>query len=893
MPRPSLTDRLLGGTEAKLILISAPAGFGKSTLLAEWLAKPTDGSVTAWLSLDAGDDHPSQFWPHLIAALQTAIPGVGMTSLALLESPDRSVETIVAPLLNELDALSHGVVLVLDDYHMIDSQDIQRGMSFVLDHLPAHVRLVIATRVDPALPLARMRARGDLIEIRASDLRFTPDEAVAYFNGVMGLGLTAADVAALEARTEGWIAALHLAGLSMQGRDDPAGFIASFAGDDRYIVDYLVEEVLQRQTERVRTFLLQTSILSRLNGSLSDAVTGQVGGKAMLEALERQNLLLIPLDDRRDWYRYHHLFADVLQARLRDEQPELVGELHRRATEWFEQNGERAEAIRHAMAAKDFARAADLVELAMPDTGRERQEATLRQWLEALPDEVIRVRPVLSNGYAGSLLVRGETQGVEARLQDAERGLQERPHARDSVGDRDSAMVVVDEDAFRTLPARISMHRAGLARLRGDIDGTIAHARRTRELVGEDDDLGQGAASTLLGLAYWTRGDLEAATDLYLGALARFEKVGYRSDAVGLALALADMRMAQGRLHDAMGMYERGLEIATRGPIVARGAADMHVGISEILRQRDDLVGATQHLQQARELGDENGLPQNPYRSRVAAAGIRWAHGDVSGALELLGEADRLYFSDFAPDVRPVDAVRARVWLSEGRVPEAQRWAREHGLSAADDLTYVREFEYATLARVLLAQGIADGAEDPIRAAIGLTERLLTAAEAGGRNGSALDILIVQALARHAADDPDGATAALARAIEIAEPEGYVRLFIDEGPSMVALLKLAAKDRNAPGYVRQLLAASTVARPGEGVAAQPLIEPLSERELEVLRLLQSDLDGPSIARELTVSLPTVRTHTSNIYSKLGVTNRRAAVRRAGELGLLSPTSDRA
>ena len=437
------------------------------------------------------------------------------------------------------------------------------------------------------------------------------------------------------------------------------------------------------------------------------------------------------------------------------------------------------------------------------------------------------------------------------------------------------------------------MHRAGLARLRGDIDGTIAHARRTRELVGEDDDLGQGAASTLLGLAYWTRGDLEAATDLYLGALARFEKVGYRSDAVGLALALADMRMAQGRLHDAMGMYERGLEIATRGPIVARGAADMHVGISEVLRQRDDLVGATQHLRQAAELGDENGLPQNPYRSRVAAAGLRWAHGDVSGALELLGEADRLYFSDFAPDVRPVDAVRARVWLSEGRVPEAQRWAREHELSAADDLTYVREFEYATLARVLLAEGIAYGAGDPIRAAIGLTERLLTAAEAGGRNGSALDILIVQALARHAADDPDGATAALARAIEIAEPEGYVRLFIDEGASMVALLKLAAKDRNAPGYGRHLLAASTVARPKEGVAAQPLIEPLSDRELEVLRLLQSDLDGPNIARELTVSLPTVRTHTSNIYSKLGVANRRAAVRRAGELGLLPPTSDRA
>ena len=349
------------------------------------------------------------------------------------------------------------------------------------------------------------------------------------------------------------------------------------------------------------------------------------------------------------------------------------------------------------------------------------------------------------------------------------------------------------------------------------------------------------------------------------------------------------MRMAQGRLHDAMSTYERGLEIATGGPIVARGAADMHVGISEVLRQRDDLAGAAQHLQQARDLGEENGLPQNPYRSRVAAAGIRQARGDLTAALELLGEAGRLYFSDFSPEVRPVDALKARVWLNQGRVPEALRWARERGLTAADDLTYVREFEHATLARALVAQG----GEDPVRAAIDLTDRLLVAAEAGRRNGSAIDVLIVQALARHASGDLDGAKTALGRAVAIAQPEGYVRIFIDEGSTMVALLKLAAKDRNASSYVRNLLAASTVAGQGETVAAQPFIEALSDRELEVLRLLQSDLDGPDIARELTVSLPTVRTHTSNIYSKLGVTNRRAAVRRAGELGLLSTTSDRA
>jgi LuxR family maltose regulon positive regulatory protein len=893
VPRPSLTGRLLGGSESKLTLISAPAGFGKSTLLAEWLAVPTDGSVTAWLSLDAGDDHPSTFWPHLIAALQTAQPGIGAKSLSLLESPDRSIEAVLAPLLNELDALTHDIVLVLDDYHVIDSSGIQIGMSFVLDHLPARVRLVIATRIDPALPLARLRARGQLIEIRAADLRFTPDEAVAYFNGVMDLGLTTADVEALEGRTEGWIAALQLAGLSMQGRDDVAGFIAGFAGDDRYIVDYLVEEVLQLQSERVHTFLLETSILSRLNGPLSDAVTGQGGGKAMLEALERQNLLVIPLDDRRDWYRYHHLFADVLQARLRDDRPERVAELHRRATEWYEQVGERAEAIRHAMAGKDFARAADLVELAMPETSRDRQDATLRRWLEALPEEVIRARPVLSNGYAGSILVRGETAGVEARLQDAERWLESEDGAPTPDGAPGSSMVVVDQDAVRTLPARIAMHRAGLARLEGDVDGTIAHARRVLDLVGDDDDLGIGSGSTLLGLAYWTRGDLEAASDLYVGAMAHFEKAGYRSDAIGLALALADIQITQGRLHDAMRTYERGLELAAGGAaVVLRGAADMHVGISEILRERDDLIGATQHLRQARDLGDENGLPQNPYRSRVAAAGIRRAEGAFEAATELLAEAGRLYFSDFSPQVRPVDALEARLWLNQGRLPEALGWAREKGLSAADDLTYVREFEHATVARVLVAQGIHEGADKTVRAAIDLTEKLLVAADAGRRDGSAIDILIAQALARRAYNDPEGAKTALDRAVAIAEPEGYVRIFIDEGPPMTTLLKAAAKDRHASAYVRRLLAATAVAGPTDAAVAQPLLEPLSERELDVLRLLESDLDGPDIAQTLTVSLPTVRTHTSNIYSKLGVTNRRAAVSRAAELGLLSRSTDR-
>jgi len=889
--RPHLTDRVRRGAQSKLTLVSAPAGFGKSTLLAEWLGdRSAEGSRTAWLSLDPGDNVPVTFWTNVIAALRTVTPTIGARALTLLESPDVDTEAVLAPLLNELNALPDDQVLVLDDYHAVESPEIQSGMAFLLEHLPAHVHLVIATRADPALPLARLRARGDLIEIRAVDLRFTPDEASAFLNEVMTLGLTAGDVAVLEGRTEGWIAAIQLAGLSMQGREDIAGFIERFAGDDRYIVDYLVEEVLERQPDQVRMFLLETSILSRLSGPLADAITGQGGGKAMLEALERQNLLLVPLDDRREWYRYHHLFADVLLAHLRDERPDHLPALHRRAAEWFEHEGDRPEAIRHAIAGGDFGRAADLIELAMPASGRARQEATLRRWLDALPDELIRTRPVLSNGFAGSILVRGETDGVEARLRDAERWLE--VVAAGAPGERPAGMVVADEDAFRKLPGALAIHRAGLSRLRGDVAGTIAHARRALELIDAEDDLGQGAGSALLGLAYWTNGDLEAASSLYAGALARIEKAGFRSDAIGVSLALADMRIAQGRLHDAMRTYDRGLEIAAdRGGVSLRGAADMHVGISEILRQRDDLAGAARHLQQAMDLGEANGLPQNPYRSRVAAAGIRQAEGDPGAALELLVESDRVYTTDYSPEVRPVGALIARSWIAAGKLSEARRWARERSLSAEDELDYVREFEHLTLARLILAEAARDRSDEAISVAIDLLERLLVAAEEGGRTGSVIEILIVQALARRAGDDVPGALGSLRRAVALAEPEGYVRVFADEGPPMAALLKLAAQRRDASPYLRRLLAATVTdaARPPED---QPLIEPLSERELDVLRFLESELDGPDIASELGLSVATVRTHSRNIYAKLGVNNRRAAVRRANELGLLSRVRDR-
>ena len=504
------------------------------------------------------------------------------------------------------------MVLLLDDYHLIEAREIQDGMAFLLEHQPAQVHLVLASRADPPLPVARLRGRGELVEIRAADLRFTADEAAQYLNEVMGLDLTTEQVAALDTRTEGWITAIQLAALSMQGRSDIAGFIAGFAGDDRYIVDYLAEEVLQRQPEHRRTFLRQTSILSRLNGSLCEAVTTQPGGQAMLEALDRGNLFLVPLDDRRQWYRYHHLFADVLQARLLDEQPDALPALHRRASDWYEQNGELPEAVSHAMAGQHFERAAELVERAIPELRQGRQDATLLRWLEALPDEVVRVRPVLSIEFIGALMTVGKLEGVEARLRDAERWL----------------AAATDEVAFRRLPGVIAMYRAGLAQLRGDVPGTLTNAARALELSDEDDHVGRGAAAALLGLAYWTSADLDAALRWYTEGMASLAQAGHTADLVAGAVTLADLRIAQGRLREASSLYEQGLQRALdHGVPALRGAADMHAGISQIRYERNDLDAALQQVQLSRDLGPAAGFAQNEYRWRVALARIRLAQG--------------------------------------------------------------------------------------------------------------------------------------------------------------------------------------------------------------------------------------------------------------------------
>ncbi|WP_138756881.1 LuxR C-terminal-related transcriptional regulator [Modestobacter altitudinis] len=891
--RPRLAEHLDRGAEGALTLVSAPAGFGKTTLLTEWLATGgATGQAVAWLSLDERDNDPTVFWTYVVAALRSAAEGVGAGALALLQSPQSSTDAVLATLVNELSEIGDDVVLVLDDYHLIHTAEVHHGLTFLIEHLPAQIHLVIASRADPALPLARLRARGDLVELRATDLRFTAEEAADYLTEAMRLRLTAGDVAVLEGRTEGWIAALQLAALSLQGRDDPAGFIADFAGDDRYIVDYLVEEVLARQSDQVRSFLLQTSVLTRLTGPLCDAVTGTDGGKAMLEALDRANLFLVPLDDRRRWYRYHHLFADVLQAYLHDEQPDAVAGLHRRAGDWHAANGERAEAAHHALAGGDAARAADLIELMLPALQQGRQEATIRRWLAALPADVLQTRPVLSIGYTAALMVSGEIEGVEAHLRDAERWVIAAPGDGQTVGVESAGMVVVDADAFRRVPSAISLYRAGQALLSGNTADTIRHARTALDLAGDDDHLSRGPAAGLLGLAYWTGGDLEAGYRWYADCAAHLERAGHLSDVAGCTIALADIRIAQGRLRDAMSTLERVLRLVTpeTGPVL-RGAADLHVALAGVLIERGDLEAARGHLTTSRELGEHAGLPQTPYRWLVAMARMAEAEGDLDGALAPLDEAQFRYAGDYFPDVRPVAAVRARLLARHGRWADVLAWAAERGLTVEDAPEYLREFEHVTLARGLVAQAAGDGDGRSLSGAVGLLNRVQQAAEVGGRTGGVLDVLVVRALAEQARGDMPAAHSALQRALTLAEAHGHVRLFADEGPGMAVLLKAAAKGTSS-GYARRLLEgldAGDGSQPrsrGPAAAQAGLVEPLSARELDVLRLLGTHLDGPAIARELYVSLNTVRTHTKNIYAKLGVNDRGAAVRRAQELDLM-------
>ncbi|MBU0494358.1 MAG: LuxR C-terminal-related transcriptional regulator [Chloroflexi bacterium] len=900
--------RLIEGLDAGLLrapgvtLISAPAGYGKTTLLSAWLhtliALPPSpfqgegpGVRVAWLSLDEGDNDRPRLLAYLVAALQGVQAGIGEPLLAALQpagmpgAPQPATETLLTGLINEIAAVPARLVLVLDDYHLITAQPIHDALAFLIDHLPGNLYLVIATRADPPLPIARLRARGQLTELRQADLRFTPDEAAEFLRRVMGLPLSTGDVTALASRTEGWIAGLQLAALSMRGLDDVGTFVQAFAGSDRYVLDYLAEEVLQRQPAHVQAFLLQTSVLDRLTGPLCEAVrfgyaetlSSSFGtavlreqkpgigerldsAPRMLEHLEHENLFITSLDNRREWYRYHRLWADLLRKRLHDQVgPQGTATLHRRASAWYEGHDLLEEAIRHALAAGDMARAAGLVEQAAETTLMRSEIATFLGWVEALPDEAVRARPLLCAWHAGALLLNGSPlEVVEARLRDA--------------GEGDAGAPVGAAVVFRGL----------IAVVQGDRESGIELARQALALLPAESAFLRGMAANTLGMAHVLAGDTDAAIQAFEEAARIAERGGNVMFAVAALCNLAGLAVDRGQLHRAAAGYRRALELATdaqgqgrRWPVASRAL----LGLGALAQEWNDLDAAARHFQEGLELSKQY-AEIGALFCCLHLARVRQMQGDVDSAEDLLLQARRIavQYDATEMDDRLVDLAQVRVWLAQGNVAAAARWADDTTASVLA-LPELREGEDLTRARVRLAQSRGDDA-------LTLLEPLLHAAEKRGRMRRVVELLALHALAFQSQGDAEGALAPLARSLTLAEPEGYIRTFVDEGPPMATLLRQAAMRGIAPAYVGQLLAAFEASEP-ETIPTQPLVEPLSERELEVLGLIAQGLSNREIAGRLVISLSTVKGHTANIYGKLGVNSRTQAVAQARALGILS------
>jgi LuxR family transcriptional regulator, maltose regulon positive regulatory protein len=893
LARPRLLERLAQGTARELTLVCAPAGFGKTSLLGEW-ARASRRPV-AWLSLDQGDSDPARFWRYLAAALDGLRAGIHQQVAALLQGVQQPpLEAVLTVMVNELVALPDEVVLVLDDYHLVEAPSVHDSLAFLLQRLPPGLRLVLASRGDPPLPLARLRARGQLTELREADLRFTAEETAALLREATGLELPADSVAALAARTEGWVAGLQLAALSLSGHADPASFVATFTGSHRYVLDYLTEEVLARQPDHLVGFLLETSVLERLSGPLCEAVTGRSDSQQLLEQVERANLFLVPLDEVRGWWRYHQLFADLLRARLQQADPDRLADLHRAAASWSEAHGLGDDAIRHALAAEDPGWAARLIERHLEEQILRRSEAaTMARWLAALPDEVARARPRLCLGQAISALLRGRADQAEPLIQAAERAFEQtadEPY-EPSVGRAASILANV--------PAVTAVARADLARLRGDPDGEAAFARQALAQLTEQDGLLLGSfARYHLAMADWLGGRLAQAERALVEVVAERAVAGERYLAVRAGHDLGHVQQAQGRLGAALRTYQHGLQIAAEPGQVPLPAAGMaHVGLSEVLYERNELDAALRHATEGVALCRQLAYTPPLATGLAMLAWIRQAQGDQAGALEVIDQAEEAMPGTGMVDLlNPVPALRARLLLTQGDLLTASRWIRQRALSPLDRPDYPRERAYLLLARLLLAEQTPDPA-------LRLLGRLHQLALSQERTGSLIEVQVLQALALAAAGDEPAALAALTEALTLAAPEGYLRVFLDEGAPMAALFgRLAttpakAQAIAAAGVPRAHLGGLLQAfeqgglavlprpRPGGAVVAG-LVAPLSARELEVLRLLAAGEPNQAIAEKLVISLETVKRHVTHVLDKLGAGNRTQAVARARELGLL-------
>jgi LuxR family maltose regulon positive regulatory protein len=876
VPRPRLLRKLDEGLQegCRLTLVAAPAGYGKTTLVTEWLhglETGGPGQTSTWLSLDQGDNDPARFLAYLVAALQKIDREWGQAIQSVLQSPQPpSPTTLVAALINEVAADGFEFVLALDDYHLITAPIIHDMLSLLLHNTPPRMHLVVISRADPPLPLSRLRACGGLIEIRADDLRFTVEETTIFLNKVMGLDLLPQQVEALGARTEGWVAGLQLAALSLQTLqqgDDVNRFIDAFAGSYRYVMDYLIEEVFSRQPSHVQSFLLQTSILDRLSGPLCEALTGQTNGQEMLERLERINLFTVPLGHDRRWYRYHYLFADLLRGRLQRTQPQMVPELHRRAGQWYERNEMVTQAVAHALAAEDYDTAARLIEEASESLARRGELSTLLRWIEGLPDDLVRSRPGLSLRYAWTLLRTGQVKAVESRLQDVEHALAD-----------EASKGKLGETGVRDVLATVIAIRAWVAYFAGDATHTIDLAQEALERLSERNLALRSSVATLLANACLLQSDLVGAEEACAEAIKTGQAAARTDVVVTATCGLANLQAVRGQLHQAAATYRHALRLVTERferPLPITAAA--YLGLGRLLYEWDDLEAATRYILKGIELSKQWGVAGAIVCGYLDLAQVRQARRDLDGALELLRQVDQTmyqYTVSLFMDAKSA-AYWIWIWLARGNVAAAAaHCAAERGLSADDELSYVREVEHIMLVRLLIAQGKLDEA-------VRLSTRLLQAAEASGRMGRVIKILVHQALAVRVLEDTDRATTALERALLLAEPEGYVRTFVDAGTPIAVLLQHALSRGIAPNYVRRLLAAF------EGLAMpQPLVEPLTERELEVLRLIGAGLKNQEIADQLVISVATVKRHISNIYGKLGVSHRAQAVVHAQELGLL-------
>lgn len=880
LPRSHLLTRLTGATARELVLVSTPAGFGKTTLLANW-ARNTEKTV-AWLSLDQDDNDPARFWRYTLTAIGRARAGIGEQALALLNaSAQPTLNAVVTALVNELAARPDELVLILDDYHLIESRAIHDSLIFLLENLSSRMHVVISSRSDPPIPLARLRARGQLAELRAADLRFTLEEATALLRQVWELNLSEQGIAALEERTEGWVTGLQLAALSLRGASDPIQFIQRFTGSQRYILDYLTEEVLQGQPEFVQAFLLRTSILERLNAELCEAVLGldKTACQKTLEYLERANLFLVPLDERRNWYRYHHLFGDLLLARLQSSNPGQEVELHRKAAAWYEQHELVNEAQRHALAAGETTWAARLVEEHAEDALRLGEGETLHGWLAALPQEAARSRPRLALAQAVAAFNAGRLLVAESLLESAERALanaSDEPY-EPSIGKELSML--------SNVPASIALMRAGLAALRGDAMRTIELVHEAQAHLEQDERGPLISVRWNLAQADWMNGHLEEAEHAFAGIMSEGRERGEPHLMLTAGEVLGRIQRARGHLEAAFHTYQEGLEFAAQiGSSVVLSTAVAHVGMAEVCYERDQLEQALQHARRGISLGRQLTATRALARGLATLAWIRQARGDTSGAREAMNEAYRVIPG---PEIivlyNPVPAEQARLALAQGDVNEVSRWAAARRLSEEGEPGYARELEYLVFARYLLVRN------EPERA-LSLLENLATAAEAQRRLGSLIEIQALQALSFQAAGKPDQALRVLAQALMHAEPEGYVRIFIDEGWHMASLLHDALSRGVMADYTAQLLTAfpslDQGGRPSALEIPYPFNKPLSERELEVLRLLAGGASNQEIAEELTIAATTARKHVSNIFSKLGVHNRTQAVARGRDLGLL-------